>query len=360
VKQKEYFAIGGMSGTSLDGVDLSYCRYYKKGNRKWQFECIDAKTYVYPMPLKNKIKLLISSYTDQNQELNKTLGIFYASLVQQFIEEHSINRIDFFANHGQTVYHNPSIQKTVQIGCGKTIAEQTGLQTINNFRVNDVALGGQGAPLVPIGDWHFFNQYRYCINLGGIANITIQSEQKVLVAFDICPCNVLLNHYANKLDFDYDDNGAMAKKGGLNQLLFNKLNGVSYYYDQAPKSLDAQFCKEIFIPLIDDFDLSVEDVLHTLCHHYACQIDKAIEKYTLNNQEQILLSGGGAFNSFLCKLIQDRSPINVHIPDKTIIEFKEAIVFGLLGVLKLENEVNCLKAVTGASKDNIGGEIFTL
>jgi len=272
VKQKEYYAIGGMSGTSLDGVDLSYCHYYKHGNGKWQFECVYAKTYPYPKNLKNKIEALIKNYTDQHEDLDKTLGTFYAGLVQQFVNEHSINQVDFFANHGQTVYHNPTIQKTVQIGCGKTIAEQTGLLTINNFRVNDVALGGQGAPLVPIGDWHFFNNYRYCINLGGIANITIQNAKEVLIAFDICPCNVLLNYYANQLGFSFDDDGMIAKKGKLNQTLFNELNTLPYYTKQAPKSLDAQLCKQTFIPLIEKFNLSIKDILHTLCHHYAHQI----------------------------------------------------------------------------------------
>lgn len=359
MKQKTYYAIGGMSGTSLDGVDLCYCHYQKQSNKKWQFECLHAKTYVYPKNIKNKIEALINNYTDKHEDLDKTLGAFYANLVQQFIKNYSISQIDFFANHGQTVYHNPAIQKTVQIGCGKTIAKQTGLQTINNFRVKDVALGGQGAPLVPIGDWHFFNAYRYCINLGGIANITIQDVNKVLVAFDICPCNVLLNHYANQLNLPYDDNGTMAQKGKLRQALLDKLNHLPYYHVEAPKSLDAQICKEIFIPLIDAFELPTQDILHTLCHHYAYQIAQVIQAHTLNNQEQILLSGGGALNGFLSKLIQDKSRVQVHIPDKVIIEFKEAIVFGLLGVLKLENEVNCLKVVTGASQDNVGGQIFS-
>ncbi len=358
MKKQEYYAIGGMSGTSLDGVDLSYCRYFKQAEGKWQFELIAAKTYSYPENLINNIKALISNYTDAHDNLDKTLGAFYANLLQQFVEEYAINQLDFFANHGQTVYHNPAIQKTVQLGCGETIAEQTGIRTINNFRVNDVSLGGQGAPLVPIGDWHFFNSYRYCINLGGIANITIQTPDKVFAAFDICPCNVLLNHYAQQLNLAYDANGDIARKGQLQPTLLEKLNALPYYAEQAPKSLHAQFCLDTFVPIIDAYHLSTEDMLHTLCYHYADQIAKAIESSATHSDDELLLSGGGAFNSFLCEQIQSKTTTTIHIPDKNIIEFKEAIVFGLLGVLKLENEVNCLKVVTGASEDNIGGEVF--
>jgi len=356
--QKIYYGIGGMSGTSLDGVDLSYCRYYTQSDVKWQFELIDAQTYPYPEKLKTEIEHLIKNYNDNHTDLDKRLGAFYSSLIQQFVDEFNIEQIDFVANHGQTVYHNPTKQKTVQIGCGETIAQQTQLQTINNFRINDVALGGQGAPLVPIGDWHFFNTYRYCINLGGICNITVQNSKEVLTAFDISPCNVLLNHYAQQLNVAFDEDGLLARKGNLNKALFEKLNALAYYSTQAPKSLDAQFSKVDCIPLIDTFNLSREDVLCTLCHHYAYQIGLVIETYSQSEDEQMLLSGGGAFNGFLTDLIQEKCNVKVHIPDKKIIEFKEAIVFGLLGVLKLENEVNCLKIVTGASMDNVGGEVF--
>lgn len=347
-----------MSGTSLDGVDLSYCRYYTQPDGKWQFELINAQTYPYPAKLKTEIEHLIKNYSDDHKDSDKRLGEFYAKLIQQFIYEFNIQQIDFVANHGQTVYHNPSEHKTIQIGCGETMAKQTGLSTINNFRVNDVALDGQGAPLVPIGDWHFFNIYRYCINLGGICNITVQNPNEVLAAFDICPCNVLLNHYAGQLNMAFDDNGLIARKGKLNNILLKKLNALPYYNTKPPKSLDAQFSKIECIPLIDSFQLPAEDILHTLCHHYAFQICRVIEAYTQNEDDQMLLSGGGAFNGFLTELIQEKNKVNVHIPDKKIIEFKEAIVFGLLGVLKLENEVNCLQIVTGASKDNVGGMVF--
>lgn len=356
--QKVYYAIGGMSGTSLDGVDLSYCRYYNQPNGKWQFELLAAQTYPYPTNLQAEIEHLIKNFDDNYTNLDIRLGSFYASLVLQFAAKFKLEKIDFIANHGQTVYHNPVQQKTVQIGCGKTIAEQTQLRIINNFRINDVALGGQGAPLVPIGDWHFFNAYRYCINLGGICNITVQNAKEVLTAFDISPCNVLLNHYAQQLNVAFDENGLLARKGTLNKALLEELNALSYYQSKAPKSLDAQFSKADCIPLIDTFNLSTEDVLHTLCHHYADQIAKVVQAYSKNEAEQMLLSGGGAFNVFLTDLIQEKSKVKIHIPDKKIIEFKEAIVFGLLGVLKLENEANCLKVVTGASRDNVGGEVF--
>jgi len=357
MKRNEYYAIGGMSGTSLDGVDLCYCRYYKNKKKHWQFELLAAHTFPYPTHLKQTIQQLTQNYTDSHTNLDTQLGAFYAELIQQFIQEHHITKIDFVANHGQTVYHNPAEQKTVQIGCGKTIAEQTNITTVNNFRVIDMTLGGQGAPLVPIGDWHFFNEYRFCINLGGICNITIQEPKAVLLAFDVCPCNILLNYYAKQKQLAYDDNGNLARSGQLNEDLLQNLNGIQYYDNQPPKSLDAQQCLQLYIPIIETFNLPTENILHTLCHHYAIQLAQVIHHFKKDVQEQILLSGGGALNGYLCEQIETNTDIVVHVPDEAIINYKEAIIFGLLGVLKLEDEVNCLKVVTGAAKDNVGGEV---
>lgn len=346
-----------MSGTSLDGIDLAYCNYFFK-NKKWNFDLINAKTYKIDEGLKSRINDAIKNKPGSYEDLDIKLGQYYAVLINKFIKEYEIRNIDFIANHGQTVYHNPAEKITVQLGDGDTIAKKTNITCINNFRSLDVQLGGQGAPLVPIGDFHFYNEYNYCINLGGISNITIQNENKVLSAYDVSPCNVLLNYYANQAGFEFDRDGKIGQTGSLIEPLFNMLNNNLYYKKKAPKSLDAQNCIDVFTPLIDAFDISIEDKLHTIYLHISHQIKNTILKHLTNRNEKILLSGGGALNKFLVENIKAELPIEVYIPAVEIIEYKEAIIFGLLGVLKMTNSVNCLKTVTGAVEDCVGGQIW--
>lgn len=355
--KEEYFAIGGMSGTSLDGIDLAYCRYFFE-NGRWNFELINAKTYSFNKEVAFAIKEAIERKAYSNKALDVRLGNYYAAIINRFTNENRITNIDFVANHGQTIYHNPAEKITIQMGDGATIAQKTQLVCINNFRSADVELGGQGAPLVPIGDFHFYNDYNYCINLGGISNITVQNRNEVLLAFDISPCNVLLNYYARQMGFKFDNDGLIGCTGSFNELLFNQLNENLYYHQQPPKSLDAQNCIDVFIPIIDNFSISIEDKLHTIYKHIAYQIRGVIEKYHQQKKEKVLISGGGALNQFLVESIKADLPIEVFIPSNEIIEFKEAIIFGLLGVLKLNNSVNCLKVVTGAKRDNVGGEVW--
>lgn len=354
---KQYYAIGSMSGTSLDGIDLAYCKYFFE-NEKWNFELIQAKTYDFSNELIIDIKEAIENKPKQYKDLDITLGSYYAKVINEFVNEFKITTINFVANHGQTVYHNPDEKITIQLGDGATIAQKTNFTCINNFRNLDVELGGQGAPLVPIGDFHFFDDYSYCINLGGISNITVQNNKEVLLAYDISPCNVLLNYYSGKKGFKFDKDGQIGQSGKLNDLLLEQLNEYSYYKKQSPKSLDAQNCLNVFVPLIDNFNISTEDKLHTIYKHVAHQIKVAILKHHQQKNEKVLLSGGGALNKFLVENIKSTLPIEVFVPSTDIIEYKEAIIFGLLGVLKLNNSVNCLKAVTGASENCVGGQIW--
>jgi len=356
---KQYYAIGAMSGTSLDGIDLAYCKYFLE-NEKWSFKLIQAKTYNFSNELIVEIRAAIDNKPKDNHILDVKLGAYYAKIINQFIKEHNIETIDFVANHGQTVYHNPHKKATIQLGDGATIAKKTNLTCINNFRNLDVELGGQGAPLVPIGDFHFYNNFNYCINLGGISNITIQNKNEVLLAYDISPCNVLLNHYTRQIGFEFDRDGQIGRAGKINKLLFDKLNNNIYYNKQAPKSLDAKNCIDVFVPEIDRFNIEIEDKLHTICQHIAHQIKIVILKHYQQKNEKVLLSGGGTLNKFLVETIKTSLPIEVCIPSTEIIEYKEAIIFGLLGVLKMNNSVNCLKVVTGANKDCVGGQIWKL
>ena len=354
---KQYYVIGVMSGTSLDGIDVAYSKYFFE-NDKWNFKLIAAETYSFNFKILSLIEETIKNKPKSYKAADIKLGMYYAKIINQFINEHNIIEIDFVANHGQTVYHKPAEKITIQLGDGATIAEITQLTCINNFRNLDVAIGGQGAPLVPIGDFHFYNKYNYCINLGGISNITVQNKNEVVLAYDVSPCNVLLNHYTRQTGFEFDRDGKIGRSGLFNKPLFNKLNENLYYKKQAPKSLDAQDCINVFVPIIDEFDILVEDKLNTIYFHITHQIKTDILKHHKNKNEKVLLSGGGALNKFLVETIQHALPIEVFVPATEIIEYKEAIIFGLLGVLKMNNSVNCLKVVTGAVKDNVGGQIW--
>lgn len=357
---KEYYGIGVMSGTSLDGVDIAFCHYFKQ-NEKWNYKLIHFHTYDYPSAIKSEIQKLTKNPSLPFEDFSITLGTVYSDLVLIFLAKFSIDisLVHFIACHGQTIYHNPAEKKTIQIGDGKTIAYRTNICTINDFRSLDVSLGGQGAPLVPIGDFHFFYDYALCVNLGGICNITIQNENEIVTAFDVCPCNLLLNYYANKLSLEFDKGGAIAKSGEINDALLKALNNHPYYKKQAPKSLDAQEVLRSFLPIINSHQIIEADVLHTLCVHIAVQLKNVIDAISFKNKTmKMLLAGGGALNLFLVKCIKEITKIEIVDLGKQEIEAKEAIIFGLLGVLKLENEVNCLKIVTGASADNCGGVIY--
>jgi anhydro-N-acetylmuramic acid kinase len=254
------------------------------------------------------------------------------------------------------VYHVPSMGYNMQIGHGANISAGTGLPVVCDFRSADIALGGQGAPLVPIGDKLLFGEYDACLNLGGFANISFDMNG-LRRAFDICPVNIILNRYANSVNMPYDEDGLIGRKGNINQSLFNKLNNLAYYKLGFPKSLSREWLDEAFISEIVSVECSEPDKLHTIYHHIEQQIKNVIEQYKLN---KILVSGGGAYNKFLLELIKKNTNSQIILPDKKTIEFKEALVFAFLGLLRYLNRINCLASVTGASKDSSGGTIYTI
>lgn len=340
-----------MSGTSLDGVDLVYVKF--NFTTTYNFEIIHTITIPYTKEWVNKLKNAFYYNKKQLDNLTVEYGIYLSGLILNFIKKHDIKAVDFVASHGHTIHHKPEDNYTLQIGDGQTIANKTKLKTICDFRTQDVALGGQGAPLVPIGDKLLFAEYEYCLNLGGFANISFNKNNK-RIAFDICPANIVLNHYANKLDLDYDNNGEIAAKGKINQDLLTKLNNLPFYIGKKPKSLGFEFATETIFPLIDNYTISEKDILRTFVEHVSFQISKKIEL-----QGKVLITGGGTFNSFLIGRIKYYSKNEIIIPNKTIIDFKEALIFGFLGLLKEENKINCLQSVTGATKDHCSGFVFT-
>jgi anhydro-N-acetylmuramic acid kinase len=352
---KSYQLIGLMSGTSLDGLDIVLVEFKKNQNEKWDYKLIHSQTFSYPKEIVEKLKNAFDLPAFQIYSLDHEIGKIYAEFILNFIKIHQIDKekIDAIASHGQTIFHQPKKGITVQIGCGTTISALTGINVINDFRKRDVIFGGQGAPLVPIGDFSLFaEEAESFLNIGGFANISFQKEGKI-IAFDISPGNLPLNKLANFRNLDYDKNGALAKKGEINFFLLDLLNDLDYYKNSYPKSLGSEWLETDFFPLIK-FDRDIENNLRTLIEHIAYQIAQVLINNKLNS---VFISGGGALNDFLIERLKHYYKGKIVIPPKEIIEFKEAIIFAFLGLLFLEKTPNCLSSVTGAKKDVIGGTL---
>ena len=349
--KEEVFIIGLMSGTSLDGIDLVYVKFLK--NDYQYFDILHSETVSYSKEWKSTLQNAINFSSDDLALLNTEYGAFLGGVINDFIAENQIQNIDFIASHGHTVLHQPDKGVTLQVGDGQLIANVTKQKVICDFRTQDVKLGGQGAPLVPIGDALLFSDYDYCLNLGGFSNVSFKKEGK-RIAFDICPVNIVLNHYANKLGLEYDESGEIASKGKLNQQLLEKLNRLPFYSQNPPKSLGLEWVKENIFPLIDALETDVPSILRTFVEHVASQISKIITK---NNS--VLITGGGTFNSFLMNRIQHHLERKILLPKKELIDFKEALIFAFLGLLRVDNQVNCLGSVTGAKQDHSSGMIFS-
>jgi anhydro-N-acetylmuramic acid kinase len=351
MKKNEYYALGIMSGTSLDGLDLALCRF-EKGER-WDYQVVAATTIGYNNELRSRLDKSIQMSAYDFVKLDVDLGKFIAEKVNEFLSSQKL-KPDFIASHGHTTFHQPEIGLTVQIGKGATIAAGTGITTVCDFRTTDVALGGQGAPLVPIGDELLFGHFEACLNLGGISNISFHKNGKRL-AFDISPCNMALNYLAAKLNLHYDKDGENARKGKINNQLFDNLNNLDFYKKTGAKSLGKEWFDTVFQPCLDASTISTEDKLRTVVEHIAFQIDKATD---YNSGDTMLVTGGGARNVFLIERLSQIGSRKIIVPDSQTIDFKEAIIFAFLGVLRMREEVNCLKAVTGAKIDNCGGSVY--
>ncbi|WP_426429437.1 anhydro-N-acetylmuramic acid kinase [Winogradskyella sp. HB-48] len=347
----EYNVVAVMSGTSLDGVDIIHTVFSYDGD--WNFKIFNAETRKYSNKWKNLLSSLVNRSLEELKEIDINYSKYLATEIQNFIDNHKIINIDFVSSHGHTALHQPDKGLTYQIGNNQVFANILQQKVICDFRVQDVEYNGQGAPLVPIGDKLLFHDYNYCLNLGGFANISFE-ENNERIAYDICPVNIVLNHYASKLNLEYDNHGNLASTGKLRSELLEKLNQLEFYKKPAPKSLGLEWVKMYVFPLIDNYNLSVEDTLRTFTEHIAIQISKVLKGKMTNT----LITGGGAYNDFLIDGLKLKSESKILIPNNEIIEFKEALVFGLLGVLKDRNEINCLKSVTGAIKDHSSGKIL--
>lgn len=348
-----YNVLGIMSGTSLDGVDLAHIKFSKEKN--WTFEILETKTVSYDDKWIKTLKECVLYSKSELFQLNEDYTVLLAEIIKNFISENAIKNIDAICSHGHTVLHRPDLGYTLQIGNLPKLAKLTMQNVVCDFRFQDVDLGGQGAPLVPIGDRLLFSEFDYCLNLGGFSNISFESNGE-RIAFDISPVNTILNYYSNLLGHDFDDKGAIAKSGSCNFDLLEQLNSIDFYKLSYPKSLGIEFVNASILPTIEKFKIPTNDKMNTFVEHIAYQISKVIS----NKNTSILITGGGVYNEFLIERIKFYLPNNkVVIPDKKIIEFKEALIFAFLGVLRLRNENNVLASVTGATKNHSSGKIFT-
>ena len=361
-----------MSGSSLDGLDIAFVEFSETAG-KWDYQIICAACIEYNedwiFKLRNAVNLSALDY----QLLHSEYGRFTGEKVNEFIEKFGLqHKVNLIASHGHTTFHLPGKKMTHQLGEGAAIAAETRLPVVSDLRAMDIAFGGQGAPIVPIGEKLFFPGYHYFLNIGGIANVSINSkgtnkpdsysEQNEIIAFDICAANRVLNMLAQEKGFEYDEDGKLASGGKVNEALLKKLGALQYYSLPHPKSLANSFGTEIVFPLIKDFDISTEDGMATYVEHISEQIKNALVPYFSNIEiQQLMITGGGAFNKFLIKKISEHlNQINfeVIIPDDEVVAYKEALIMALLGTLRWREQYTVLSSVTGASRNSIGGALW--
>jgi len=346
-----------MSGTSLDGLDLCYS-HISKDEDKWSFEIIETKSVSYSDDMQSELKDSIYLKADELLQFHNTYGTWLGQQAKQFISEKKLE-VDFIASHGHTTHHQPENGLTFQIGSGQHIANESLLKVICDFRTNDVALGGQGAPLVPIGDQLFFGEYDFCLNLGGISNISLEQKGK-RIAYDIGLANMILNYITRRIDLDFDKGGALARSGRINTNMLDRLNGLKYYLLPHPKSIGYEWFVEEVVPIVDITDDTTENLLHTAIHHVCEKVAQQVKLNTTKEESSLFVTGGGALNTFMIEVLQDKlgEATTVVVPEKELIEFKEAVVFALMGALRIEKEINVLKSVTGAKRDSSSGVVY--
>lgn len=368
--KKNIHALGLMSGSSLDGLDIAFCRFEVEGQEgrfnlaAW--ELLEADTVAFSEAWLTCLKQLPTASGFELARAHAGFGHYLGEMVQVFFREKKIApaQVDLIASHGHTIFHEPEKGFTVQIGDGAALAAKTGCAVVCDFRSADIALGGQGAPLAPMADKMLFPGYDFYLNLGGIANITCNANGR-LIAFDVTGANQVLNALANLSGLPYDRDGALAAKGHLDERLFKKLNALPYFSQPYPKSLSNQWVQENLVKTGLHAPGSLEDRLHTACHHVAFQIAESFQQVIENEHfkkenYRLLATGGGAFNGFLMHCVRERNPgINVTVAAAEVVSFKEACLMALLGVMRMEGVPNCLSSVTGAKRDAVGGAVFS-
>lgn len=349
--------LGLMSGTSLDGLDIAYCHFTEEKGI-WRFDIKHTKSISYEATRQNELKDAIRLSAEDLFQLHNSYGTWLGEQAHDFIEKNQLE-VDYIASHGHTTHHRPELGVTVQVGSGQHLANVAGQSVICDFRTNDVALGGQGAPLVPIGDQLLFHEYDFCLNLGGISNISFDVKDK-RIAYDIGLANMILNYITRKIDLEYDKGGALARSGSVHPEMLRKLNNLEYYLLPHPKSIGYEWFLEEVVPIVDSTEASTEDLLHTSIHHICEKIAEQIHQNTIKAGQRVLVTGGGALNTFLIATLTEKlgTETQVVVPEKKLIDFKEAMVFAFMGALRADNQINVLSSVTGASRNSSSGVLY--
>ncbi len=350
-----------MSGSSLDGLDIVFA-HLEEVRGKWSYDIKFADCIPYSSEWINELQRGAGKDVPDFLKLNTRYGKYIGEQVNSFIERHAIqHQVQFISSHGHTIFHEPENNTTCQIGDGATIAAVTSLPVISDLRSLDVALGGQGAPIVPIGDKLLFHDYDYWLNIGGIANITVP-HNKSMLAFDVCPANQMLNKLAQREGYEMDENGTLAKMGELLPGILDELNEATYYKLPAPKSLSNEAARDLVFPILLESKYDTVDLLHTAVQHIVDQVAECVRRFPVDKDNaSMLVTGGGAFNGFLVGQLQKALlalDVTVKIPEPHIIKFKEAVVMALIGTLRWREETNVFSSVTGASRDSISGAIW--
>ncbi|MBZ4188203.1 anhydro-N-acetylmuramic acid kinase [Niabella beijingensis] len=353
-----YRAIGIMSGSSLDGLDIAFVEFHENGG-KWQFEIQQAECLPYTPEWKSKLEQAVHLNALEYRLLHTDYGHYIGEQVNTFIDRHRLHyKVAVIGSHGHTTFHMPERRMTGQIGDGAAIAAETGLTVVSDLRALDVALGGQGAPIVPIGEQLLLGAYRYFLNIGGIANLSVNTEP--YRAFDVCAANRVLNLVAGTVGAEYDAGGRFAAAGNINQALLEELNGLDYYNQPAPKSLANDFGTDTVYPILLKHGGPAADQLRTYVEHIAFQVGRALEADPGYGEEgqQLLVTGGGAFNDFLVSRMKELLKAEVVVPEEKLVQYKEALIMALIAVLRWREEKNVLGSVTGASRNSAGGAMW--
>ncbi len=362
-KKTTFFAIGLMSGSSLDGLDICYVRFLAENGQpdrlpiNINYNIIHAECIEFSPEFRNRLKDAEHLSAFEFAQLHMEVGLYFGQLTHAFIQKNNIEIPDFICSHGHTIFHQPTSGFTTQIGCGAQIAAQTGCKVVCDLRTTDVAYHGQGAPIVPVAEQYLFPDREIFLNIGGIANIAFHQEEKV-IAYDICAANTLLNHLAKEQGKAFDESGRMARSGNIIPELLNQLNNIGFCKQPAPKSLGSEHIYKDWIPLADAYKDTTADKLATAVEHIAMMAAAAVRQHCQDINASLLISGGGAFNTFLAERIGFHSGIHVEIPDTLTIQYKEALAMALIGLLRILEIPNCMSSVTGAQKNVTGGAIY--
>ena len=352
---QKYKVIGLMSGTSLDGLDIAFCEFEFK--QRWRFNIREAQTFSYSSAWKKNLSTAHQIDALSLLQLHTDYGRFMGDQCGRFIKAHKIKGINFIASHGHTVFHQPDKKFTFQLGHGAALHDATGLPVVFDFRSLDVARGGEGAPLVPVGDKFLFSQYDVCLNLGGIANLSMDVKGQRR-AFDICFCNMAMNYLMNQVGKAFDNRGKLASSGRVDQDLRENIRVLYAGYRKKRPSLAREMFESSFRRFLNDPGIPLADKLHTICESVAEEVSVAIP--SSKKKLKLLATGGGVFNDFLVIALKRKlgAKAEVVVPPTSIIEFKEALVFAFLGILRVRNEINVLKSVTKAREDSCSGALI--